>query len=62
MNSRQEKRLKLLEDSVAPKKKKLLLIAKDENETAQEAFDRSGNPGKREDYKILLVVGVSADG
>jgi hypothetical protein len=52
-------RLNVLEKQYSPKKKGLLLIARDENETSQEAFDRSGNLGRREDYKILFVVGVS---
>ena len=52
-------RLNVLEKQYSPKKKGLLLIARDENETSQEAFDRSGKPGSREDYKILFVVGVS---
>ena len=62
MNRQQTKRLEVLEDSLVPEKKKLLLVAKDENETVQEAFERSGKPGVRDDYKILFVVGVSADG
>ena len=51
-----------LEKQYSPKKKGLLLIAKDESESVQEAFERSGNSGRREDYKILFVVGVSAKG
>ena len=62
MNRQQEKRLNALEKKYRPKEKGLLLIAKDESESVQEAFDRSGNPGKRQDYKILFVVGVSAKG
>jgi hypothetical protein len=62
MNRQQEKRLNALEKKYRPKEKGLLLIAKDERESVQEAFDRSGNPGKREDYKILFVVGVSVKG
>ena len=42
-----------------PEDKGLLLIAKHENESVQEAFERSGNSGWRKDYKILFVVGVS---
>ena len=57
MNRQQEKRLNDLEKCLAPRKKKLLLVAKDENETVQEAFERSGKPGNREDYKIIRVVG-----
>ena len=52
-------RLNALEKQYSPKKKGLLLIGRDKNETSQEAFDRSGKPGSREDYKILFVVGVS---
>ena len=62
MNRQQEKRLNALEKKYRPEEKGLLLIAKDESESVQEAFDRSGNPGKRQDYKILFVVGVSAKG
>jgi hypothetical protein len=35
------------------------LFAKDESESVQEAFEWSENSGRREDYKILFVVGVS---
>ena len=59
MKRQQKERLKVLEENLAPKKQKLLLVAKDENETVQEAFDRSGNSGRKEDYKVLFVVGVS---
>ena len=52
-------RLNALEKQYSPKKKGLLLIARDESETLQEAFERSRNSGRREDYKILFVVGVS---
>ena len=38
------------------------LFAKDESESVQEAFEWSENSGRREDYKILFVVGVSAKG
>jgi hypothetical protein len=62
MNRQQEKRLNTLEKKYRPEEKGLLLIAKHESESVQEAFDRSGNPGKRQDYKILFVVGVSAKG
>ena len=62
MNRQQEQRLNTLEKIYRPEEKGLLLIAKDESESVQEAFDRSGNPGKRQDYKILFVVGVSAKG
>ena len=55
-------RLNALEKQYSPKKKGLLLIAKDESETLQEAFDRTGKPGSREDNKTLFVVGVSAKG
>ena len=55
-------RLNALEKQYSPKKKGLLLIARDESETLQEAFDRTGKPGIREDYKTLFVVGVSAKG
>ena len=55
-------RLNALEKQYSPKKKGLLLIARDESETLQEAFDRTGKPGSREDYKILFVVGVSTKG
>lgn len=55
-------RLNALEKQCSPKNKGLLLIARDENETSQEAFDRSGKPGSREDYKILFVVSVSVKG
>jgi hypothetical protein len=62
MNRQQEQRLNTLEKKYRPEEKGLLLIAKHENETIQEAFKRSENPGKREDYKILFVVGVSVKG
>jgi len=62
MNRQQEQRLNTLEKKYRPEEKGLLLIAKHESESVQEAFDRSGNPGKRQDYKILFVVGVSAKG
>ena len=62
MNRQQEKRLNALEKKYRPKDKGLLLIAKHENETVKEAFERSGNSGRREDYKILFVVGVSVKG
>ena len=62
MNRQQEQRLNALEKKYRPEDKGLLLIARDENETSQEAFERSGNSGRREDYKILFVVGVSAKG
>jgi hypothetical protein len=62
MNRQQEQRLNTLEKIYRPEEKGLLLIAKDENDTVQEAFDRSGNSGRREDYKILFVVGVSVKG
>jgi hypothetical protein len=55
-------RLNVLEKQYSPKKKRLLLIARDENETLQEAFDRTGKPRSREDYKVLFVVGVSVKG
>ena len=55
-------RLNALEKQYSPKKKGLLLIARDESETLQEAFERSRNSGRREDYKILFVVGVSVKG
>ena len=55
-------RLNVLEKQYSPKKKGLLLIARDENETLQEAFDRTGKPGSREDYKFLFVLGVSVKG
>jgi hypothetical protein len=55
-------RLNALEKEYSPKKKGLLLIARDENETLQEAFDRTGKPGSREDYKTLFIIGVSVDG
>ena len=59
MNRQQEKRLNTLEKKYRPEEKGLLLIAKDESESVQEAFERSGKPGSREDYKTLFVVGVS---
>ncbi len=59
MNKQYEQRLNALEDRLAPEKKNLLLVSKDESETVQEAFDRSGKPGKVKDYKILRIVGVS---
>ena len=62
MNRQQEKRLNALEKKYRPEEKGLLLIAKDESESVQEAFDRTGKPGIREDYKIIFVVGVSAKG
>jgi hypothetical protein len=62
MNRQQEQRLNALEKKYRPEEKGLLLIAKDESESVQEAFERSGNSGRREDYKILFVVGVSAKG
>ena len=61
MNRQQEKRLNDLEKQFEPQRKNLLLVAKDENETVQEAFDRSGNPGRKEDYKVMFVVGVSVE-
>jgi hypothetical protein len=51
--------LNVLEKKYCPEGKGLLLIAKHENVSVQEAFERSGNSGRREDYKILFVVGVS---
>ena len=62
MNRQKEQRLNALEKKYRPEDKGLLLIAKHENESVQEAFDRSGKPGSREDYKILFVVGVSVKG
>ena len=59
MNRQQEQRLNALEKKYRPKNKGLLLIAKHESESVQEAFERSENSGRREDYKILFVVGVS---
>ena len=55
MNRQQEKRLNALEKKYRPEEKGLLLIAKHENESVQEAFERSGNSGRREDYKTLFV-------
>lgn len=62
MNKQYEQRLNALEDRLAPEKKNLLLVSKDESETVQEAFDRSGKSGKVEDYKILRVIGVAVKG
>ena len=59
MNRQQEKRLNALEKKYRPEDKGLLLIAKHENESVQQAFEQSGNSGRRKDYKILFVVGVS---
>jgi hypothetical protein len=39
--------------------KKKHLISRNENETLQEAFDRTEKPGSRKDYLTLFVVGVS---
>jgi hypothetical protein len=55
MNMQQEQRLNSLEKQYRPEEKGLLLIAKHENESAQEAFERSENSGRREDYKTLFV-------
>ena len=54
-------RLNALGKQQSPKNKGLLIVVRDENETLQEAFDRTGKPGSREDYKTLFVVGVSVD-
>jgi hypothetical protein len=62
MSKRYAKRLHALEKQYSPQRENLLLVSKDESETVQEAFDRSGKLGRREDYKILFVVGVSVKG